>query len=67
MRSWRVERMEHKNTKMVLFQDINRFAKMRVSFARVATTLTSSKGAQGQRDSVCHLVFANSLWTAMRS
>jgi hypothetical protein len=40
---------------------------MRVSFARVATTLTFSKGAQGQRDSVCHLVFANSLWTAIRS
>ena len=50
MRSWRVERMENKNTKIVLFQDINRFAKMHVSFARVATTLTFSKGAQGQRD-----------------
>jgi hypothetical protein len=25
MRSWRVERMEYKNTKMVLFQDLNRF------------------------------------------
>jgi hypothetical protein len=27
MRSWQVERMEHKNTKIVLFQVENRFAK----------------------------------------